>query len=57
MAPKSSTSPVTKDPDISKVERLETPYSANAAAFGSDVVAETLSSLDIPYIALNPGAS
>jgi thiamine pyrophosphate-dependent acetolactate synthase large subunit-like protein len=29
----------------------------NAAEFGSDVVAETLSALDIPYIALNPGAS
>src|SRR3954470_266766 len=27
------------------------------AAFGSDVVAETLRALDIPYIALNPGAS
>jgi thiamine pyrophosphate-dependent acetolactate synthase large subunit-like protein len=30
---------------------------ANAAAFGSDVVADTLRALDIPYIALNPGAS
>src|SRR3954471_13402601 len=30
---------------------------ANAAAFGSDVIAETLRALDIPYIALNPGAS
>ena len=27
----------------------------NMAAFGSDVVAETLRALDIPYIALNPG--
>ena len=27
------------------------------AGFGSDVVAETLRALDIPYIALNPGAS
>ncbi|TFF23107.1 thiamine pyrophosphate-binding protein [Jiella endophytica] len=27
------------------------------ALFGSDVVAETLRALDIPYIALNPGAS
>src|SRR5712691_10032796 len=33
------------------------PSGANAAAFGSDVVAETLRALDIPYIALNPGAS
>jgi thiamine pyrophosphate-dependent acetolactate synthase large subunit-like protein len=30
---------------------------ANAAAFGSDVVADTLRDLGIPYIALNPGAS
>src|SRR4051812_20704849 len=29
----------------------------NAAAFGSDVIADTLRDLDIPYIALNPGAS
>jgi thiamine pyrophosphate-dependent acetolactate synthase large subunit-like protein len=33
------------------------PSGANAPAFGSDVVAETLRALDIPYIALNPGAS
>src|SRR5689334_5035581 len=33
------------------------PAGVNAAAFGSDVVAETLRALDIPYIALNPGAS
>ena len=55
MAPKAS--PAVKDPDVHKVERLSTPYSTNAPAFGSDVVAETLSALDIPYIALNPGAS
>lgn len=30
---------------------------ANAAQFGSDVAAEMLRSLDIPWIALNPGAS
>ncbi|WP_244485329.1 thiamine pyrophosphate-binding protein [Pseudolabrys sp. Root1462] len=29
----------------------------NAAGFGSDAVAETLRALDIPYIAVNPGAS
>jgi thiamine pyrophosphate-dependent acetolactate synthase large subunit-like protein len=56
MAPAQS-SPVSKDPDVHKVERLSVPYSTNAAAFGSDVVAETLAALDIPYIALNPGAS
>ena len=33
------------------------PAGVNAAGFGSDVVAETLRDLDIPYIALNPGAS
>ncbi len=33
------------------------PSGTNAAGFGSDVVAETLRDLDIPYIALNPGAS
>ena len=56
MAPAKS-NPATKDPDVAKVERLTIPYSTNAPAFGSDVVAETLSALDIPYIALNPGAS
>src|SRR5262245_1772272 len=34
-----------------------TPSGANAPGFGSDVAAEALRSLDIPYIALNPGAS
>ena len=29
----------------------------NMAEFGSDVVAETLRALDVPYIAINPGAS
>src|ERR1700733_3396309 len=33
------------------------PSGTNAAGFGSDVVAEVLRDLDIPYIALNPGAS
>ncbi len=33
------------------------PAGTNAAGYGSDVVAETLRALDIPYIALNPGAS
>src|SRR5438552_156767 len=40
----------------SSIER-PLPSGANAPAFGSDVVAETLRALDIPYIALNPGAS
>jgi len=33
------------------------PAGANAPGFGSDVVAETLRALEIPYIAVNPGAS
>jgi thiamine pyrophosphate-dependent acetolactate synthase large subunit-like protein len=40
-------------------ENLERPIpsGANAPGFGSDVVAEMLRALEIPYIALNPGAS
>src|ERR1044071_914816 len=40
-------------------EPIERPLSsgANAPAFGSDVIAGTLRALDVPYIALNPGAS
>jgi thiamine pyrophosphate-dependent acetolactate synthase large subunit-like protein len=33
------------------------PAGVNAPGFGSDVIAETLRALDIPYVALNPGAS
>jgi len=33
------------------------PAGVNAAGFGSDVVADALRATDIPYIALNPGAS
>lgn len=38
---------------------IERPVEANGvvAAFGSDVVAQTLRALDVPYVALNPGAS
>jgi len=43
-------------PDIAAIERPN-PAGTNAPGFGSDVVAETLRDLDIPYIALNPGAS
>jgi len=39
-----------------RVERPVGPL-ARGAAFGSDVVAETLRALELPYIALNPGAS
>jgi thiamine pyrophosphate-dependent acetolactate synthase large subunit-like protein len=42
--------------DTDAIER-PTPAGTNVAGYGSDVVAETLRALDIPYIALNPGAS
>jgi thiamine pyrophosphate-dependent acetolactate synthase large subunit-like protein len=41
---------------LATIER-PVPAGTNAAGFGSDVAAETLRALDIPYIALNPGAS
>ena len=41
---------------LAAVER-PVPAGTNAAGFGSDVAAEALRALDIPYIALNPGAS
>jgi thiamine pyrophosphate-dependent acetolactate synthase large subunit-like protein len=42
--------------DTAAIER-PIPSGTNAVGFGSDVVAEALRDLDIPYIALNPGAS
>jgi thiamine pyrophosphate-dependent acetolactate synthase large subunit-like protein len=41
------------------IAALDRPVSAgvNAAGFGSDVIAEAIAALDIPYVALNPGAS
>ncbi len=44
------------DPAVAGLER-PTPAGANAPGFGSDVIAEALRSLDVPYIALTPGAS
>jgi thiamine pyrophosphate-dependent acetolactate synthase large subunit-like protein len=41
---------------ISALDR-PVPAGVNAAAFGSDVAADALRATDIPYIALNPGAS
>ena len=48
-----------RTPPIDELAAVERPVPAgtNAAGFGSDVAAETLRALDIPYIALNPGAS
>src|SRR6187549_98825 len=43
-------------PDTASLER-PTPAGVNAPAYGSDVAAEALRDLNIPYIALNPGAS
>jgi thiamine pyrophosphate-dependent acetolactate synthase large subunit-like protein len=43
---------------IDDTARQERPVPSDARAeFGSDVVAETLRALDLPYIAINPGAS
>lgn len=46
-------------PPIADRSRIEQPASGPVGntLFGSDVVAETLRALDIPYIALNPGSS
>jgi thiamine pyrophosphate-dependent acetolactate synthase large subunit-like protein len=45
-----------KTTEISSLDR-PVPAGVNAAAFGSDVAADALRATDIPYIALNPGAS
>lgn len=42
---------------LSSIEQPQALPPQGNALFGSDVIAETLRSLDIPYIALNPGAS
>jgi thiamine pyrophosphate-dependent acetolactate synthase large subunit-like protein len=47
-------------PAHSSLRALERPSNltgSNAPAYGSDVIADTLRALKIPYIALNPGAS
>src|SRR6188768_1341147 len=52
--------PVKKQPSgaasLGAIDR-PVPAGVNAAGFGSDVVADALRATDIPYIALNPGAS
>jgi thiamine pyrophosphate-dependent acetolactate synthase large subunit-like protein len=42
--------------DLAGIDR-PLPSGVNAAGFGSDVVADALRALEVPYIALNPGAS
>jgi thiamine pyrophosphate-dependent acetolactate synthase large subunit-like protein len=52
--------PARQKPDAdASIAAIERPSSAgvNAPGYGSDVVAETLRALDIPYIAVTPGAS
>jgi thiamine pyrophosphate-dependent acetolactate synthase large subunit-like protein len=44
-------------PSLRALERPTNLTGTNAPGFGSDVVADTLRALEIPYIALNPGAS
>src|SRR6266571_9033058 len=44
-------------PPLRTLERPVNLTGTNAPAFGSDVVADTLRAMEIPYIALNPGAS
>jgi len=54
---RATTARVSPDTDATAALERPVPSGANAAGYGSDVVAETLRALDIPYIALNPGAS
>src|SRR5580698_11604814 len=59
-SPSASAKPTNKPADAdASIAALERPSSAgvNAPGYGSDVVAETLRALDIPYIAVTPGAS
>ena len=52
----SSKSQNVSDAAIAALDR-PVPAGVNAAGFGSDVVADAMRALNIPYIALNPGAS
>jgi len=57
-APAAETLPVHRaHPSIRELDRPVNLAPANAPGWGSDVVADTLRALQIPYIALNPGAS
>ena len=54
----SSKGHVVPDPGTAAIERPRTAgVRNNTPEFGSDAAAETLRALDIPYIAINPGAS
>jgi thiamine pyrophosphate-dependent acetolactate synthase large subunit-like protein len=54
--PTSARNPPAPDATLAAIDR-PVPAGINAAQFGSDVAADALRALDIPYIALNPGAS
>jgi thiamine pyrophosphate-dependent acetolactate synthase large subunit-like protein len=54
--PTNPTKQATALADTASVDR-PVPAGVNVAGFGSDVVADALRALDVPYIALNPGAS
>jgi thiamine pyrophosphate-dependent acetolactate synthase large subunit-like protein len=57
-APAAGKMPANKaHPSIRELDRPVNLAQANAPGWGSDVVADTLRALQIPYIALNPGAS
>jgi thiamine pyrophosphate-dependent acetolactate synthase large subunit-like protein len=58
-APAARKEPATKaHPSMKEIDRpAGLTGGANAPGWGSDVIADALRSLDIPYIALNPGAS
>src|SRR5215510_8717041 len=57
MAIQNKARPVTAKVDPLAALERPVPAGTNAAGFGSDVIADTLRDLAIPYIALNPGAS
>jgi thiamine pyrophosphate-dependent acetolactate synthase large subunit-like protein len=55
-APAAEISPAAH-PSLKEIDRPVKLTASNAPGWGSDVIADTLRALDIPYIALNPGAS
>jgi thiamine pyrophosphate-dependent acetolactate synthase large subunit-like protein len=59
MTPKSGAKPAAAQKGLLNSSEIERPLpsSGGDALFGSDVMAQTLRALDIPYITLNPGAS
>jgi thiamine pyrophosphate-dependent acetolactate synthase large subunit-like protein len=57
-APAGDAAPATAaHPSLRELDRPVNLTAENAPGWGSDVVADTLRALEIPYIALNPGAS